>query len=151
MKYCMRTVMWRFHESNEALPELSGRASVVIRNPEDLYTHYQSLFLNQVRERFVVFWLNAINKVIGWEVITEGILNSSLAHPREVFRGAIVATAAAIIVAHNHPSGNTEPSREDVEITKQLAESGRILGIPLHDHLIFGYDGYTSFAERGLL
>jgi DNA repair protein RadC len=68
-----------------------------------------------------------------------------------VFRGAIVATAAAIIVAHNHPSENLEPSREDIDITKQLVDSGKILGIPVHDHIIFCNSSYTSFAERGLL
>jgi DNA repair protein RadC len=151
MKYCLRTVTWRFQESSEALPEIKGRASVYIRGPEDLFNSYHSLFDNQVRERFIVFWLNAQNKVIGFEVITEGTLNSSLCHPREVFRGAIVSTAASILVAHNHPSGSTEPSCEDIEITKQLVESGKIIGIPLHDHIIFCNEGFTSFAERGLI
>jgi DNA repair protein RadC len=120
MKYALRTVTWRFQETNEALPEIKSKASVYIRSPEDLFASYASLFKDHVRERFVVFWLDASNKVTGWEIITEGLLNSSLCHPREVFRGAIVATAASIIVAHNHPSNNTEPSREDIEITKQL-------------------------------
>jgi DNA repair protein RadC len=151
MKYCLRTVTWRFHETSEALPELTGRASVVIRAPHDLYNAFHSLFDDQVRERFVVFWLDSTNKVMGWEIITEGTLNSSLVHPREVFRGAIVSTAAAVIVAHNHPSGNSEPSREDTETTKQLVESGKILGIPVHDHLIFTHQGYTSLGERGLI
>lgn len=151
MKYCLRTVTWRFHDSNEALPEIKGRASVYIHGPEDVFTNYISLFKDQVRERFVVFWLDSSNKVMGWEVCTEGTLNSSLIHPREVFRGAIVATAASVIVAHNHPSGSTEPSREDIDITKQLAESGKIVGIPLHDHIIFGVHSFTSFAERGLI
>ena len=111
MKYALRTVTWRFHETSEALPEIVGRASVVVRSPEDLFGNYRSLFKDQVRERFVVFWLNAANKVTGWEICTEGTLNTSLIHPREVFRGAIVATAASIIVAHNHPSDNLEPSR----------------------------------------
>jgi DNA repair protein RadC len=151
VKYCLRTVTWRFHETSEALPELTGRASVVIRAPQDLYNAFRSLFDDQVRERFVVFWLDSTNKVMGWEIITEGTLNSSLVHPREVFRGAIVSTAAAVIVAHNHPSGNSEPSREDTETTKQLVESGKILGIPVHDHLIFTHQGYTSLGERGLI
>jgi len=151
MKYCLRTVTWRFHETNEALPELKGRASLSIQSPNDLYLGYRSLFSDKVRERFVVFWLDSSNKVTGLEIITEGTLNSSLCHPREVFRGAIISTAASIVVAHNHPSGSREPSREDIEITRQLVESGKILGIPLHDHIIFGDGGYTSFAERKLM
>jgi DNA repair protein RadC len=151
MKYALRTVTWRFHHTNEPLPEIVSRGSVVVRSPEDVYCNYQSLFRDRVRERFVVFWLDSTNRVIGWEICTEGTLNASLIHPREAFRGAIVATAASIIVAHNHPSNNPEPSREDTEITKQLVESGKVLGIPVHDHLIICNDTFTSLAERGLI
>jgi DNA repair protein RadC len=124
---------------------------VVIRSPSDVFENYQSLFKDQVRERFVVLWLNSANKVIGFEIITEGLLNSSLTHPREVFRGAIVSTSASIILAHNHPSGNPEPSQEDISITKQIVESGKIIGIPVHDHIIFADNNFTSLAERGLV
>lgn len=151
MKYAIRTVTWRFKESIELAPEFAGKPSVVIRSPEDIHTNYKSLFTDQVRERFVVFWLSSMNKVIGFEIVTEGLLNSSLVHPREVFRGAIVTTAAAVILAHNHPSENSEPSQEDIAITKQIVESGRIIGIPVHDHIIFAGDRYTSLAERGLI
>jgi DNA repair protein RadC len=151
MKYAIRTITWRFKESIELDQELTNKRSIIIRSPTDLFQNYQSLFKNQVRERFVVFWLNSANKVIGFEIVSEGILNSSLTHSREVFRGAIVATAASILLAHNHPSENPEPSQEDITITKQLAESGRIIGIPVHDHLIFAGNTYTSLAERGLL
>ena len=150
MKYHSRTVSWRFRESSE-LPELKEKTSVTIRTPSDLHDNYHSLFDNQVRERFMVFWLNSGNKVVGFEIITEGILNSSLAHPREVFRGAIIATAASIIVAHNHPSGNPEPSSEDIAMTKQFVEAGKIIGITVHDHIIFANSTFTSMAERGLL
>ena len=151
MKYATRTIVWRFQESKESIPELLDKPSAVIRSPEDLVRCYTSLFKDQVRERFVVFWLNSANKVLGFEIITEGTLNSSLVHPREVFRGAIVATAASIIIAHNHPSENAEPSQEDIAITKQIVEAGKICGIPVHDHVIFGGSSFTSFAERGLM
>ena len=151
MKYHLRTVTWRFKESTEDLPDLKAQQSVILRSPEDVFRLYGDLFTGQVRERFVVLWLDASNKVVGFEVVTEGTLNTSLVHPREVFRGAIVATAASIIVAHNHPSGNPEPSTEDIEITKQLVESGKTLGIPVHDHVIFAGDQFTSLAERGLI
>ena len=149
MRYCIRTITWRFKESIEL--DLPAKRSIIIRSPADVFENYQSLFKDQVRERFVVFWLNSANKVIGFEIISEGILNSSLTHPREVFRGAIVSTAASIILGHNHPSENGEPSQEDISISKQLVESGKIIGIPVHDHIIFAGDTYTSLAERGLL
>ena len=151
MKYHSRTITWRFKESIELDPELANKRSLMIRTPADVFTNYQSLFKDQVRERFIVFWLNSANKVLGFEVITEGLLNSSLTHPREVFRGAIVSTCASIILAHNHPSGNPEPSQEDITITKQIVDSGKIIGIPVHDHIIFANNNFTSLAERGLV
>jgi DNA repair protein RadC len=151
MKYCLRTVTWKFRETIELVPELDGKKRVVVQGPEDIIRNYASLFKDQVRERFIVFWLDSVNRILGFEVITEGILNASLAHPREVFRGAVVATAASIIVTHNHPSENSEPSQEDIAITKQLVEAGKIIGIPVHDHIIFAGANYTSFAERRLI
>ncbi|KAB2967375.1 JAB domain-containing protein [Zoogloea sp.] len=151
MKYAIRTVTWRFKESIELAPELTSVKHITVQSPTDIFLHYGSLFKNQVRERFVVFWLSSANRVIGFEVVSEGTLNSSLVHPREVFRGAIVTTAAAIILAHNHPSENVEPSREDIQITRQLAEAGRIIGIPVHDHIIFAGDNFTSMMEQGLI
>lgn len=151
MRYHHRTVTWRFHETTEALPGLEHDRSAVQGSPQDFYRYYVDLFKDQVRERFVVFWLDATNRVIGLAIATEGILNSSLTHPTEVFWGAIVSTAAAIIVAHNHPSGCIEPSEEEVSVTKQLVESGRTIGIPVHDHIILAGAAYTSMAEKGLL
>jgi DNA repair protein RadC len=151
VKYHSRTVSWRFRESTDELPDLKEKRSVAIKAPSDLFHNYHPLFDHQVRERFIVFWLNTCNKVVGFEIVSEGTLNSSLVHPREVFRGAIVATSASIIVAHNHPSGNPDPSQEDLAITKQLIESGKILGIPVYDHIIFTDSTFTSFAEKGLM
>jgi DNA repair protein RadC len=151
MRYHLRTVVWRFKESTEDLPGLKAQRSVILRSPEDVFLLYGDIFTDQVRERFLAIWLDASNKVVGFEVVTEGTLNSSLVHPREVFPGAIVATAASIIVAHNHSSGNPEPSAEDLEITKQLVESGKTIGIPVHDHVIFAGEAFTSLAERGLI
>ncbi|HZY10932.1 MAG TPA: JAB domain-containing protein, partial [Bacteroidota bacterium] len=83
--------------------------------------------------------------------ISEGILNSSLVHPREVFKPAITEPSASIILIHNHPSGNPEPSSEDIQITRQMVEAGKIIGIPVHDHIIITAHAHTSFVERGLL
>lgn len=151
IKYKFRTVVWRFEELKEPVPELVGKGAVVVSTPEALFTNYRFLFDGQVRERFVVFWLSSSNRILGLEIISEGTLNSSLVHPREVFRGAIVATAASIIVAHNHPSENPEPSQEDLSVTKQIVETGKVIGVPVLDHVIFAGDGFTSLAERGLL
>jgi DNA repair protein RadC len=123
----------------------------VIRSPEDV-AHVMIPVLRELTvERFYVLVLDAMNGLKTCEPVTTGTLNASLVHPREVFKQAIDHRAASIIVVHNHPSGNPEPSREDVEITRQLAEAGKVLGIPLHDHIIVALDRFTSLAERGLL
>lgn len=145
----LRQIVWRLKEVEE-IPEGFTRDSV-IHGPEDLHRQFHFLFDGLVNERFVVFILNSKNAVAAIEIVSEGTLNASLVHPRETFRAAILGIGAAIIVAHNHPSGNREPSNEDLAITRQLTEAGKIIGIPLHDHVIFTQDGYTSFAERGLL
>ncbi|KAB2846718.1 MAG: JAB domain-containing protein [Melioribacteraceae bacterium] len=109
------------------------------------------LFDGEVKEKFIVIWLSSANIVVGFEIISEGNLNSSIVHPREVFRGAIVATCANIIIAHNHPSGNPEPSREDINITKKLVEAGKIIDVNLFYHIIFAEDKYTSLLESRLI
>ena len=151
MKNCIRTITWRFSDCKFDYPELADKQSIYVHQPADVFSHFRFLFVDQVRERFVVLWLNTANRVTGFEVVTEGTLNSSLVHPREVFRGAIVSTSASIIVAHNHPSGNPEPSQEDISITRQLVETGKVIGIPVFDHVIITNDAFISFAERGLL
>ena len=100
------------------------------------------------KEQFVVILLNNKNKVIGTEVVSEGSLSSSIVHPREVFVPAILHHAAAIMVAHNHPSGDPKPSIEDEEVTRQLLRSGKVLGIPMIDHVIIGDGNYYSFLEN---
>ena len=151
MKYALRTVIWRFRETAEELPEIANKRRVYLYSPQEVYLNYHPLFDDQVKERFVVFWLDSSNRVIGFEITSEGTLNASLVHPREVFRGAVVSTAAAVILAHNHPSGNPEPSAEDLSITRQLVDAGKLIGIPVHDHVIFAGDAFTSLAERGLI
>ncbi|MFI5250819.1 MAG: DNA repair protein RadC [Bacteroidota bacterium] len=120
-------------------------------SPMDIVNRYQSLMRNLNEERFKVILLNSANHIIGEKEISRGLLNSSLAHPREVFRHAITAPAASVILLHNHPSGNPEPSSEDIQITKQIVEASKVVGIPVHDHIIIAGNSFTSFAERGLL
>ena len=102
------------------------------------------------RERFVVVLLDAKNAVIGIHTVSVGTLSSSLGHPREVFKPAIQASAAGLVVAHNHPSGKTEPSREDRDVTERIVEAGKTLGIEVLDHLVIG-DAFFSFKEHGLI
>jgi DNA repair protein RadC len=104
----------------------------------------------ETQEIFGILILNTKNKVIGVEVVHKGSLNSSLVHPRDVFLRAVTANAASIVCFHNHPSGNPEPSREDIEVTKRLKEAGQILGIEVLDHIITGEDGrFYSLKEKG--
>jgi DNA repair protein RadC len=123
----------------------------IIQSPEDIYEKMKFLFKGLLQEQFVVFCLNSTNKLMSAEIVTIGTLNSSLIHPREVFIRAIINGSAAIIIAHNHPSGNPEPSQEDILITKQIVEAGKIIGIAVHDHIIFTDDKFVSFADRELL
>jgi len=104
------------------------------------------------KEHFLAFYLNTRNHLVHEETISIGTLSASLVHPREVFAPAISRAAAALIVAHNHPSGDCSPSSEDKDVTRRLQESGALLGIPLLDHLIVGAGGdFFSFRERGYL
>ena len=113
---------------------------------------FEAESLDSPVEMFAVFHLNSQNHVTGWEIVTQGILDASLIHPREVFRSAILRNAAALIVAHNHPSGTTEPSPEDLKVTRQLAEAGDLIGIPLLDHVIVGHGNeFATLAGRGAL
>lgn len=147
----IRTVQWKFRDVTTSYPELNGVHDLKITRPEDVYKIFKFLFENETVERFVCFWLNAANKVIGFELISSGNLDSSVVHPREVFRSAIVASCKSIILAHNHPSGNLDPSNADIAITKVLVEAGKMLDIPVFDHLIISNNGYSSFVEKRLL
>ena len=102
-------------------------------------------------EELHVFYLNTKNDVIGMELVSKGTLNASLVHPREVYKGALLANANAIMVVHNHPSGNPEPSRADKEVTTKLIQAGNILDINLLDHLIIGNNQHFSFFANGLI
>jgi DNA repair protein RadC len=123
----------------------------VVRSPEDVFRIFKSVFSDQPVELFLVIHLKSNNGIAAFEIVSKGVLNSSLVTPREIFKSAILQNAASIILCHNHPSGNCEPSTEDIQITKQLVESGKLLGIPVHDHIVFGENSYISFAEHSLL
>lgn len=119
--------------------------------PQDVADFLMPRLRYAVKELFVVILLNSKNKVIGTEVVSEGSLSNSIVHPREVFAPALFHHAAAIMVAHNHPSGDPKPSTEDREVTKMLESSGKVLSIPLIDHIIIGDGTYYSFLENEAL
>ena len=114
---------------------LQEKKSALIFSPEDVWKELKDI-RNHKKEHFVVFFLDSRNQEITREIISVGTLNANLVHPREVFEPAIAHSAAHIIIAHNHPSGNAEPSEEDRIITKRLAEAGKILGIEIADHVV---------------
>lgn len=103
------------------------------------------------KEHLIAFYLDSRNQEMKREVISIGTLNENLIHPREVFEPAVQHSAAHIIIAHNHPSGNPEPSVEDIEVTKRLVQAGKILGIGLLDHIVVSKTGFTSLKEKGFL
>jgi DNA repair protein RadC len=122
-----------------------------IRSPRDVVTVFAPRLEDLPVEEFHVAVLDAQLRLERDVTVTRGILNSSLVHPREVFREAIAERAAAIILVHNHPSGDPAPSADDRNVTDQMVAAGRLLDIPVHDHVIIGRGRYTSFAEAGLL
>ncbi len=123
-----------------------------MRSSKDVATLLRAYLSDVDREFFVVFFLNQKNRLTGIHTVSMGSLTASVVHPREVYKAAILAQAAAIICGHNHPSGDVQPSREDRALTTRLFQAGKLLGIPLLDHIIVGEDGhYFSFADEGLL
>jgi len=123
---------------------------VFINSPEEVVKEVEHIKENK-KENFICLYLDARNKLIYKETVSIGTLNANLVHPREVFEPAIRHLAAQIIAIHNHPSGDPEPSEDDLEITKRLMESGKILGIELIDHLIITKERFFSFKEKGLI
>ena len=116
-------------------------------NSRAVFQHYHAAFRGKRHEEFHVLALDAKNRLLRQETVSKGTLMGSLVHPREVFQPAIRHSAAGIIVLHNHPSGDPEPSIEDRRVTLQLAEAGRLLGIPLLDHIVIGNGRYYSFKD----
>lgn len=129
---------------------LQNKQSSLILSSQDVWKELKDIRDNK-KEHFVIFYLDSRNQEIQREIISVGSLNANLVHPREVFEPAVRHLVAQIIVAHNHPSGDTEPSEDDLVITKRLVESGKILGIEILDHIIITKTGFISFKEKGLI
>ncbi len=128
----------------------SQKGNTVV-SPQAVSRLVQAKISNYAKEHFLVVSFDVRNKVIGIDTVTVGTLNASIVHPRETFDTAIRRHASHIILAHNHPSNDTEPSSQDLAITNRLAQAGKILGIELVDHIIVSQSGFLSFKERQLL
>jgi len=129
----------------------SSTPDKILRSSEAVARLYIPRLRDLNREIFMVLLLASNNRLIRDVTISEGILNASVVTPREVYREAVLASAAAVILIHNHPSGNPEPSPEDIQLTKQMVASGKMMNIPVLDHLIIAGNQYSSFADKGLL
>ena len=121
----------------------------VLGRPAESAAALMSVLQDEPAEVFVIMCLTTKHRVIAYHEVSRGILDSTLVHPREVFRAAILANAAGIIAGHNHPSGDPTPSPDDIGLTRRLAAAGEVLGVPLLDHIIVGDDRYYSFKEVG--
>jgi DNA repair protein RadC len=129
----------------------SGDSKPVIRHPTDVFEYFSTHMSLLTREEFLVVVLDTKNRLIKYEFISKGTLNASIVHPRDVFRVAIIHSAAAVILLHNHPSGDPTPSQEDLDLTRRLVEVGKLMGINVLDHLVIGGAKFVSMKEMRLL
>lgn len=119
-------------------------------SPLQIFEMFKDLVL-ETKEHFLCLHLDGKNRIVCLDRVSVGSLNQSIVHPREVFKSACIISAAGIILVHNHPTGDPNPSPEDITITRRLKEAGELIGIPILDHIIIGDGQYVSFVERGLL
>jgi len=127
----------------------SGKPS--FKTSRDVFDYYRPKFFGLKKERFLCAMLDTKNRIFKETIVSEGTLTSSLVHPREVFRNAIKEASASVLFLHNHPSGDTTPSRDDITITERLVETGKIVGIEVLDHIIISDSGYLSLFEKGYI
>ena len=145
------TLFAAFELSHRLVEEQQKELKEKFSNPENVFHYYQNRISLLNVEEFRVILLNNANRYIKDFIVSKGILNASVVHPREVFREAIVENAASIILLHNHPSGECSPSEEDIKITSQLKKSGNIIDILVIDHIIISKNSYFSFKEHSMM
>lgn len=139
----IREVAARYRRGRRVLQKISDARGV--------WDFARKVVWDNSKEHFIALYLDGAHQVVSFSVVSIGTATSCLVHPRELYQQAILSGAVAVIVAHNHPSGNLSPSKEDHRITQQLARAGELIGIQLLDHVVFTDEGYTSFVERGWL
>jgi DNA repair protein RadC len=142
------TIRYAVRRDAEGGPVIIGRTIDV---PKDAADAFRSLLADEPCEVFGMICLDTRHRVIAYHEVSRGTLDATIVHPREVFKAALLANAAAIVVAHNHPSGDPSPSRDDAELTTRLAAAGQLLGIELIDHIVIGDGRHCSFRESRLL
>lgn len=148
-KICIRSIRAIF--SNEVIRENAPVwVNTACTSAENVFELFRDL-AKEAKENFVALHLDTKNRIICYDTVSIGSLNASIVHPREVYKTALLSSAAAVLFIHNHPSGDTAPSPEDIEITNRLKEAGEILGIRVLDHLIIGESRFYSFADKGNL
>lgn len=140
--------MWKLTLTRERAPGYGPCRKVT--SPEDVFEAFQEQLVALDRECFWAVLLNGRNHVQGFHLVSVGHLTATLVHPREVFKAAVLGNAAAVILIHNHPSGDPEPSAEDRSLTERLRAVGEILGIKVLDHVVIGDGRFVSFQKRGL-
>jgi DNA repair protein RadC len=138
-------------ELGKRVAMFSGTLKPIIRQPTDVFEYFRDQMSLLPKEVFRVVTLDTKNRIIKDQTVSEGTLNASIVHPRDVFRVAVVNSAASLILLHNHPSGDPMPSQEDITITRRLAEVGKLMEIPVLDHLIIGGGPFVSLKEMNLL
>lgn len=151
IKACMEIARRGDERVAESFKETAGRKQKLVVSPHTVFKLVHSKISNYAKEHFLVLSFDTRNKLLGIDTVAVGTLTASLVHPRETFDAAIRRHASHIIVAHNHPSNDTEPSPEDIETTRRLAHAGKILGIELVDHIIVSPFGFLSLKEKHLL
>lgn len=148
-KVRIRRVVSKFESVVCESPMLTGTYGESLRGAKSVAEVMLPMLQDEVVEVFAVLLLNGKHRVVGIAEVSRGTLTTTLVHPREVFGPALRLASAAVIVVHNHPSGDPEPSVDDIEVTRRLIEVGRVLGVPLLDHVIVGENGrYTSLRDR---
>jgi len=143
-KACQILALFEFNKRHN----LAKQASRHIKSAEDVFNHFYEKLKDEKQEKFVVLMLNSKNWVIGEKVISQGTLDFSTAHPRDIFKAAIKNSASRIILVHNHPSGDPAPSDSDRQLTERLIEAGELLGITVSDHVIIGNGEWWSWREE---
>lgn len=143
-------ILASFELSKRVLKVDTSNTRPTIQTPKDVIAQV-SYLKNYKKENFVVLYLNTRNELISKETISIGTLNANLVHPREVFEPAITNLSTSVVFIHNHPSGNPEPSEDDIKLTKQLVDAGKILGIDVLDHIIVGSESFCSFKDKKLI
>lgn len=125
-----------------------SKEEISLSNTSNVYNYFKDIFIGELQENFYAIYINTKNKLISYKLLFKGTINKSCVHPREIFKNAFLESAYAIIVIHNHPSGDITPSTEDIELTTSLMQIGNLMGIPVIDHIIMSDKGYYSFYEN---